>query len=233
MATMETTGRPLSGAVATADTTSAAAAATVADPAPLGLAAFGITTMVLSAVNVGWVGAINEPVVLGLAAAYGGTTQLLAGMWAFKRGNTFAATAFSSYGAFWLSFWLIVQFFAPMIAANTAKSPAMVGASAATIAAATTEHLNVILGLYLFMWGIFTAYMLIASLAGAKAVQVVFFLLTLTFFALAIGKWNDSTNWQHIGGFLGILTAVSALYTSFADVVNANFKRTVLPTGAP
>jgi len=231
MATMETTGRPLSGAVPMTADTSSAAAATVADPAPLGLAAFGITTMMLSAINAGWIGAINEPIVLGLAAAYGGTAQLLAGMWAFKRGNTFAATAFTSYGAFWLSFWLIVQFFAPLVAASTAK--AMVGAPAATIAAATTEHLNVILGLYLFMWGIFTAYMLIASLAGAKAVQVVFFLLTLTFFALAIGKWNDSSSWQHIGGFLGVLTAVSALYTSFADVANATFKRTVLPTGAP
>ena len=231
MATMETTGRPLSGAAPVTADTSASAAATVADPAPLGLAAFGITTMVLSAINAGWIGAINEPIVLGLAAAYGGTAQLLAGMWAFKRGNTFAATAFTSYGAFWISFWLIVQFFVPMVAASTAK--AMVGAPPATIAAATGEHLNVILGLYLFMWGIFTAYMLIASLAGAKAVQVVFFLLTITFFALAIGKWNASENWTHIGGFLGILTAVAALYTSFADVTNATFKRTVLPTGAP
>lgn len=223
------TGRPLSGAVA-ADT-GAAAAATVADPAPLGLAAFALTTMVLSAINAGWIPAAVEPVVLGLAIAYGGLTQLLAGMWAFRRGNTFAATAFSSYGAFWLSFWLIVQFFAPMVGPATAK--AMPGASAADIAAATASNLNTVLGLYLFMWGVFTAYMLIASLGGARAVQTVFFLLTLTFFALAIGKWENSVDWTHIGGFLGILTAVAAFYTSFADVVNATFKRTVLPTGAP
>lgn len=223
-------GRPLSGAAA--DTTGTAAAVTVADPAPLGLAGFGITTMVLSAINVGWISAVDEPVVLGLAIAYGGTAQLLAGMWAFKRGNTFAATAFSSYGAFWLSFWLIVQFYVPMVIAGTAKALGP-GATTAQITAAAGDHLNVILGLYLFMWGVFTAYMLVASLAGAKAVQVVFFLLTLTFFALAIGKWNASENWQHIGGFIGILTAVAALYTSFADVVNANFKRTVMPTGAP
>lgn len=187
--------------------------------------------MCLSAINVGWVGEINLPIVLGLAAAYGGTAQLLAGMWAFKRGNTFAATAFTSYGAFWLSFWLIVQFFVPQVVAST--TTAMAGASPAVVHEAVVEHLNVILGLYLFMWGIFTAYMLIASLAGAKAVQVVFFLLTITFFALAIGKWNASESWTHIGGFLGILTAVAALYTSFADVANATFKRTVLPTGAP
>ena len=233
MATVETTGRPLSGAPpATAETVMGPATQVqVADPAPLGLAAFALTTMVLSAINAGWVGAINEPIVLGLAAAYGGTAQLLAGMWAFKRGNTFAATAFTSYGAFWISFWLIVQFFVPMVIASTAKS--LPGASAATITAAAGEHLNVILGLYLFMWGVFTAYMFIASLAGAKAVQVVFLLLTLTFFALAIGKWNASDSWTHIGGFLGILTAVAAFYTSFADVANATFKRTVLPTGAP
>jgi uncharacterized protein len=233
MTTMETTGRPMSGAVpAAAEAVAQPAAAQVADPAPLGLAAFALTTMVLSAINVGWVGAVNEPIVLGLAVAYGGTAQLLAGMWAFRRGNTFAATAFTSYGAFWLSFWLIVQYFVPMVIANTAKALGP-GATTAQITAAAGEHLNVILGLYLFMWGVFTAYMLIASLAGAKAVQVVFLLLALTFFALAVGKWNASDSWTHIGGFLGILTACAAFYTSFADVVNANFKRTVLPTGAP
>ena len=234
MATMETTGRPMSGAVPTAaaETAGTTAAVTIADPAPLGLAAFALTTMVLSAINVGWVGAVNEPIVLGLAVAYGGTAQLLAGMWAFRRGNTFAATAFSSYGAFWLSFWLIVQYFVPMVIANTAKALGP-GATTAQITTAAVEHLNVILGLYLFMWGVFTAYMFIASLAGAKAVQVVFLLLTLTFFALSIGKWNASDTWTHIGGFLGILTACAAFYTSFADVANATFKRTVLPTGAP
>ena len=232
MATMETTGRPMSAAVPVAAETAGSSAVTIADPAPLGLAAFALTTMVLSSINAGWVGAINEPVVLGLAVAYGGTAQLLAGMWAFRRGNTFAATAFSSYGAFWLSFWLIVQYYAPMVAASTAKALGP-GATTAQIAAATTDHLNTILGLYLFMWGVFTAYMLVASLAGAKQIQVVFLLLTLTFFALAIGKWTNSVDMTHVGGFIGILTAVAAFYASFADVVNATFKRTVLPTGAP
>jgi uncharacterized protein len=227
MATMQTS-RPLSGAAVGA----AAPAVEIADPAPLGLAAFALTTMVLSVINAGWIGAVDEPIVLGLAIAYGGTAQLLAGMWAFRKGNTFAATAFSSYGAFWLSFWLIVQFYAPMVVANTAKALGP-GATAAQITAEATAHLNTILGLYLFMWGVFTAYMLIASLAGARAVQVVFLLLTLTFFALAVGKWNNSVDMTHIGGFLGILTACAAFYTSFADVVNATFKRTVLPTGAP
>ncbi len=227
MATMQTS-RPLSGAGAAVS----APAVEIADPGPLGLAAFALTTMVLSAINAGWIGAVDEPIVLGLAIAYGGTAQLLAGMWAFRRGNTFAATAFTSYGAFWLSFWLIVQFYAPMVVAGTAKALGP-GATTAQITAEATAHLNTILGLYLFMWGVFTAYMLIASLAAARAVQLVFFLLTLTFFALAIGKWNNSVDWTHIGGFLGILTACAAFYTSFAEVTNATFKRTVLPVGAP
>jgi uncharacterized protein len=222
VATMETnvTGRPLSGAVpATADTVMGPATTlTVADPAPLGLAAFGLTTLVLSCINAGWVDKVTEPAVLALAVPFGGGAQLLAGMWAFRRGNTFAATAFSSYGAFWLSFFLLVQFYAPRIVAAPGGGVA---------------ELNTILGLYLFAWGVFTAYMFLASLAGAKAVQLVFILLALTFFALALGAWEASTTWTHIGGILGVLTAVAALYTSFADVANASFRRTVLPTGAP
>jgi succinate-acetate transporter protein len=223
----------MTAAPATADSgTTAAAPATVADPAPLGLVAFGLTTLLLSAINVGWIGKINEPIVLGLAIPFGGAAQVLAGMWAFKRNNTFAATAFTSYGMFWFSFVLIVQFYVPQVAAATAKALGP-GATAPQIAAATVDHLNVILGLYLFAWGVFTAYMFLASLASAKAVQVVFFLLMCTFFALAVSKWNASESWEHIGGFLGVLTAIAALYTSFADVTNANFKRTVLPVGAP
>jgi hypothetical protein len=235
MATMETNvrGRPMTAAPGTADAgTTAAAPVTIADPAPLGLAAFGITTLVLSCINAGWVGAVNEPIVLALAIPFGGGVQILAGMWAFRRGSTFAATAFSAYGAFWISFFLIVQYFAGAVVAGTAKALGP-GATTAQIAAAAGDHLNVILGLYLFAWGVFTTYMFLASLAGPRAIQLVFFLLTLTFFALAIGKWNASESWTHIGGFLGVLTAVGALYTSFADVANANFKRSVLPTGAP
>jgi len=209
----------------------AAAPVVLADPAPLGLVAFGLTTLVLSCINAGWIDKVNEPIVLGLAIPFGGFAQILAGMWAFRRGSTFAATAFTAYGAFWISFFLIVQYFAGAVVAGTAKALGP-GATAAQIAAAAGDHLNVILGLYLFAWGVFSAYMFLASLAGSKAIQVVFFLLTLTFFALAIGKWNASESWEHIGGVLGVLTAVAALYTSFADVANANFKRTVLPTGA-
>lgn len=182
----------------------------VADPAPLGLAAFGLTTLVLSTINAGWIAAAAIPVVLGLAIPYGGGAQVLAGMWAFRRGNTFAATAFTSFGAFWISYFLLVQYFLPQI--KDAKA------------------LSAILGTYLIAWAIFTAYMFLASLGGTRAVQTVFILLAATFALLAIGAWSGSTTWTHIGGYVGLATAVAALYTSFADVVNANFKRTILPT---
>src|SRR5215472_8808114 len=88
-----------------------AMAGVIADPAPLGLAAFGVTTLMLSAVNSGWIGAAATTAVLSMAVAFGGGAQILAGMWAFRRGNTFAATAFSSFGAFWISYWLLLSFF--------------------------------------------------------------------------------------------------------------------------
>src|SRR3954466_15781873 len=115
---------------------------TVADPGPLGLAAFALTTFVLSMFNSGILDAKGEPVVLGLALAYGGLAQLLAGMWEFRTGNTFGAVAFTSYGAFWLSFWAFVQFYEKSV-------PASVAAQA--------------VGVYLVAWGIFTTYMFIAS----------------------------------------------------------------------
>lgn len=183
----------------------------IADPAPLGLAAFGTTTLMLSFINAGIIAAAGTGAVLGMAAAFGGTAQFVAGMWAFRRGNTFAATAFSSFGAFWWSYYLIVVVFAKGL--GTAAGP--------------------ILGLYLCTWGIFTLYMFIASLHGTRAVQMVFLLLFITFFLLGFGAWNwfgAGTTLTHIGGYVGILTAIAALYTSFADVLNATARRVILPT---
>jgi succinate-acetate transporter protein len=185
----------------------------IADPVPLGLAGFGLTTLALSVVNAGWIDHSTGAGVLALAIAFGGGAQFLAGMWAFRAGRTFAATAFSGYGAFWISYWLLTTFFVPQIART--GSAGAVGA---------------FVGLYLFLWGIFTTYMLIASLAGSKAVTGVFLLLALTYFCLCIGAYWSRNWWTYIGGYLGILTAVNALYVSFADVTNASFKRHILPT---
>jgi succinate-acetate transporter protein len=183
-------------------------AAAIADPAPLGLAAFALTTFVLSMFNAGLVDAKGEPIVLGLALAYGGLAQLLAGMWEFTKGNTFGATAFSSYGAFWISFWAYVTFFA-------AKIPEANRGSAA--------------GLYLIAWGIFTTYMWVASLRTTAAVNLVFLLLAITFFVLGIGDAIGNDTISKFGGWIGLATAVAAWYASFAVVTNFTFGRELLP----
>jgi uncharacterized protein len=186
----------------------AAGAPPVANPGPLGLAAFALTTFVLSMFNSGLVSSGGEPVVFGLALAYGGLAQLLAGMWEFRTGNTFGATAFTSYGAFWLSFWAFVQFFEPKVPAADAGHA---------------------VGLYLIAWGIFTAYMFVASLRTTGAIALVFILLAVTFIVLGIGNANTNENTIKIGGYIGLATAAAAWYASFAAVTNSTFKRTVLP----
>jgi succinate-acetate transporter protein len=180
----------------------------IADPAPLGLAAFALTTFVLSFFNAGLVSDAGEPVVFGLALAYGGLAQLLAGMWEFKNNNTFGATAFTSFGAFWLSLFAFVQFFEGSV---------------------PEANLGDALGLYLIAWGIFTTYMWIASFRTSVAVNVVFMLLAPTFILLGIGDASANDTITHIGGWLGIATALAAWYASFAGVTNRTFGRSVLP----
>jgi succinate-acetate transporter protein len=183
---------------------------TPADPGPLGLAGFAMTTFVLSMFNAKLVSSGGEPVVLGLALAYGGLAQLLAGMWEFRTGNTFGAVAFSSYGAFWISFWALVVFYAPKIPAADAGHA---------------------IGLYLWAWAIFTAYMTVASLRTTSAVALVFVLLTVTFILLGIGNSCGHENVIKWGGYVGLATAVAAWYASFAAVANSTFGRVILPVG--
>ncbi len=178
-----------------------------ADPAPLGLAGFAMTTFVLSIFNANLVNEKGVPVVLGLALIYGGVVQLLAGMWEFRNGNTFGAVAFSSYGAFWISFWALNVFYAKDVGGNVGHA----------------------LGVYLWAWAIFTAYMTVAALRVSGAVLLVFALLTATFVLLAIGKVGAHETVTHWGGYLGLATAAAAWYTSCAAVVNSTFGRTVLP----
>lgn len=178
-----------------------------ADPGPLGLAAFAMTTFILSFANTGHLKV--EAVVFGLALFYGGIAQLCAGMWEFAKGNTFGATAFSSYGAFWLSFWYLTNH-------TTLAGPGD-----------SVEHA---IGLWLLAWTIFTAYMLIASLRTNGALVAVFATLTVTFLLLALGALNTNDHLTHAGGWLGIITAIVAWYTSFAGVAKSTFGREVLPT---
>ena len=190
-----------------------------ADPGPLGLAAFAGTTFMLSLVNAGLVGTHRLPgggllpMIAALALAYGGIAQFTAGIWEFRTGNTFGAVAFCSYGAFWISFFFIVQ---------------SVGQNA------PTEVFSG-LGLYLWMWGIFTTYMFIASLRTTGAVALVFLLLAITFFILGIGNASLAGGTAAIngtiklGGWFGIATAICAWYASFAAVVNSTYGRVVAP----
>lgn len=182
----------------------------IADPAPLGLAGFAMTTMVLSVFNAGLLDAKLEATVLPLAFFYGGLAQLLAGMWEFRKGNTFGALAFSSFGAFWLSYYLFVTNFA------------------AKLEPAGQVHKAV--GLFLLAWAIFTLYMMVAAMRTSGAVLAVFVALELTFIFLTIGNFANKPHITHVGGWLGLVTALVAWYASFAGVINATWGRTVAPT---
>jgi succinate-acetate transporter protein len=167
-----------------------------------------LTTFVLSMFNAGLISDAGEPIVFGLALAYGGVAQILAGMWEFKNDNAFGATAFTSYGAFWLSFWAFEQFFAKSV---------------------PEAHVGDAVGVYLIGWGIFTLYMWIASFRVSVAVNLVFLLLTITFLLLGIGDSAANDSLVKAGGWCGLATAAVAWYASFAVVTNKTFGRVVLP----
>jgi hypothetical protein len=165
-----------------------------------------MTTFVLSMMNANLVSEAGIGSVLALALAYGGIAQLLAGMWEFRTGNTFGAVAFSSFGAFWISFYILLKVIP---------------------ASAITPHG---VSLYLWAWAIFTTYMFLASLRTTAAVALVFLLLAATFILLAIGDMGHGhTNIKHVGGYVGIATAAAAWYASFAAVLNSTFGKVVLP----
>ncbi len=184
----------------------------VADPAPLGLAAFALTTFLLSIFNAGWTR--GTVAFLGFALAYGGVAQLLAGMWEFRNRNVFGATAFSTYGAFWIGvavyFLLVVPQFKP-----------------------TAAELSNDLAWIAVAFVIFNTYMLLWSLFVNPAVFAVFLTLQVTFILLAIGNFDSSTNIVKAGGIAGVVTAAVAWYASAAGVINGMAARHVLPVGKP
>lgn len=183
---------------------------TPADPGPLGLAGFAATTFILSMINARLVsGPLTDvPVVLGMALAYGGIAQLIAGIWEFRTGNTFGAVAFCSFGAFWISFYILVRTGLPLL---------------------PKAHVGSAIGLYLWTWGIFTTYMFIASLRTTGAIALVFLLLAATFILLGIGNSGGNLSTIKWGGYVGLATAVAAWYASFAAVVNSTFGRVIAP----
>jgi succinate-acetate transporter protein len=186
----------------------AAPAASIADPGPLGLAAFALTTFLLSAVNAHWTnGNSAGTAFLGYALAYGGICQLLAGMWEFRRGNVFAATAFSSYGGFWIGLFVWIR-----------------------VAPAATGH---DLGWILLAFAIFNTYMLLLATQVNLAVFLVFLTLELTEIFLFIGNFTSSAGLSQVGGYLGVITALVAWYTSAAGIAGGIGGRIVLPVGKP
>lgn len=185
---------------------------TPANPAPLGLAGFGVTTFVLSMVNSNLVGAQATTAVLGLALAFGGIAQLLAGMWEFRAGNAFGALVHSSFGAFWISYYILVQQSLPGLT--------KVGGAASGI------------GLYLWAWAIFTVLLTLCSFNLPRIIPAILAALVVTFVFLAIGASGTDSSMTHIGGYAGIVTAALALYAAAGLLMKETYGRWVLPIGA-
>jgi succinate-acetate transporter protein len=158
--------------------------------------------------NTGLIDRSAEPVLFGLAVVYGGVAQLLAGMWEFRRGNTFGALTFGSYGAFWLALWVFDQFLVQRV-------PAAESGNA--------------LALYLIVWAVFSASLWVASVRTTAAVSVTLALLTVGLVVLGIGYAGAHPDLIKIGGWVGLAAAVAAWYAAFAGVINSTFERTVLP----
>ncbi|HEV2452575.1 MAG TPA: acetate uptake transporter [Streptosporangiaceae bacterium] len=197
----------------TEERSTAAPVLPVADPAPLGLAAFALTTFLLSAANAKWMTHATGDAWLGYAFAYGGFAQLLAGMWEFRNRNVFGATAFSTYGGFWIGLGLWALLVAPH-----AASPLAGGHD---------------LGWILLAFAIFNTYMMLWSLAVNWAVFAVFFTLEATEIILFAGFFANNANVIRAGGYVGVLTALVAWYTSAAGVFNGMRGRPVVPVGKP
>jgi len=180
-----------------------------ANPAPLGLLGFGMTTVLLNLHNAGFY-ELNA-MILAMGICYGGIAQIIAGAMEWRKNNTFAATAFISYGLFWES--LVTMIILTKLGWGTATNDKAMAA-------------------YLAMWGLFTAVMFIGTLRLNRALQVVFATLTILFFLLAFGDYaNASPGFKHFTGYEGILCGFSAIYTGLAQVLNELYGRIILPLG--
>jgi succinate-acetate transporter protein len=180
---------------------------TTANPAPLGLFAFGMTTVLLNLHNAGFYG-LNS-MILAMGLFYGGTAQVVAGIMEWKKNNTFGTTAFISYGFFWLS--LVGMVLLPKLGATPTDTTAKTA--------------------YLVVWGLFTLGLFIGTLRLNRALQVVFASLTILFFLLAAGDWLNSEILTHVAGFEGLFCGASAIYAGLAQVLNEVYGKTVLPLG--
>lgn len=177
-----------------------------ANPAPLGLLGFGLTTILLNLHNAGFFAL--DSMILAMGIFYGGIAQIIAGIMEWKKNNTFGTTAFTSYGLFWLS--LAGLLILPKIGLAEAADP-------------------LAMGYYLFLWGLFTAVMFIGTLKISGILQFVFASLTILFFLLAIGDWTGSALIKTIAGYEGVICGASAVYAGLAQVLNELYGRALWP----
>ncbi len=184
----------------------------LANPAPLGLMGFGMTTVLLNIHNAGFFPDAGS-MIMGMGIFFGGIAQIIAGVLEFKKGNTFGMTAFTSYGSFWLT--LVAMWVMPKLGLAAAPPREFVGC-------------------YLLMWGIFTGLMFIAALKANRALQFIFGSLTVLFLLLAVEHWVPEHAAHLIGkiaGFEGILCGASAIYLAMAEIINEALGSTLMPIG--
>ena len=180
----------------------------LANPAPLGLMGFGATTVLLNLHNANIISATSLGMIFAMGIFYGGLAQVIAGILEFRKGNTFGMTAFTSYGMFWIALVALLQF------------PNMGWADKVD---------NTSMGFFLAVWGLFTAFMFVATLKKNLALQVVFGTLTVLFFLLAIADFTGSGLIKTIAGYEGILCGLSAIYLACAEIMNDAYGKKVLP----
>ena len=186
----------------------------LANPAPLGLLGFGMTTILLNIANAGLFPV--SAMILSMGIFYGGLAQIIAGIMEYKKGNTFGTTAFTSYGLFWISLVTILLL------------PSITFISGASAAVATDPGF---MGWYFFVWGLFTMFMFFATLKKNTGLQIVFLTLFILFYLLALKEWGYiSGNWI---GYEGIICGFSAFYLAMAEVINETYGKTILPIGKP
>jgi succinate-acetate transporter protein len=185
--------------------------ADTANPAPLGLIGFGLTTVLLSSINAGLLPAAGEPVVIPLAMAFGGTAQIIAGIMEFRTGNVFGATAFTSYGAFWWWFALLILLGGNKVLDLSGAGPAI--------------------GVCLLLWGVFTFGLWISTFRLSRLLFLIFLTLWIAFFLLGGGAVLGLPALHTAGGWVGLLCGALAMYGSFALVTNATYGREVAPIG--
>jgi len=184
----------------------------LANPAPVGLLGFGMTTILLNFHNAGFYSL--DAMIMGMGVFFGGLAQLIAGTMEFKKGNTFGQAAFMSYGAFWMLLvflWLVPK----------------------TAMGAAFPVCDTSMGVFFAVWGVYTFFMYIGTLNGNRATQVIFLSLAVLFFLLAARKFTGSETIERIAGFEGIFCGLSAFYTALGEILNEKLGKVVLPLGDP